>query len=64
VTGSTEFLEFDDLVELVRRLLGDSPPIRDVGLLESAVARPRATAFGETPTETSGPRRPPFSNPS
>jgi death-on-curing protein len=47
VTGSTEFLEFDDLVELVRRLLGDSPPIRDVGLLESAVARPRATAFSE-----------------
>ena len=28
------------------RLGGSDPPIRDAGLLESAVARPRATAFG------------------
>jgi death-on-curing protein len=47
VTGGAEFLDLDDLVELARRLLGDSPPIRDVGLLESAVARPRATVFGD-----------------
>ena len=42
-----EFLDLDDLVELARTLLGDPPPIRDIGLLGSAVARPRTTAFGE-----------------
>ena len=42
-----EFLELADLVELARSLLGDPPPIRDIGLLGSAAARPRTTAFGE-----------------
>ena len=28
-------------------LLGDPPPIRDVGLLGSAAARPQTTAFGQ-----------------
>ena len=42
-----EFLDLDDLVELARSLLGDPPPIRDVGLLGSAAARPQTTAFGE-----------------
>ena len=42
-----EFLELADLVQLARSLLGDPPPIRDVGLLGSAAARPQATAFGE-----------------
>lgn len=42
-----EFLDLDDLVELARSLLGDLPPIRDIGLLGSAAARPRTTAFGE-----------------
>ena len=42
-----EFLDLDDLVELARSLLGDPPPIRDIGLLGSAAARPRTTAFGE-----------------
>ena len=28
-------------------LLGDPPPIRDIGLLGSAVARPQTTVFGE-----------------
>jgi death-on-curing protein len=42
-----EFLDLDDLVELARRLLGDPPPIRDIGLLGSAAARPQTTAFGE-----------------
>jgi death-on-curing protein len=42
-----EFLDIDDLVDLVRTLLGDPPPIGDVGLLGSAAARPRTTAFGE-----------------
>lgn len=42
-----EYLDIHDLVELARQLLGDPPPIRDLGLLSSAVARPQATAFGQ-----------------
>ena len=42
-----EFLDLDDLVELARSLLGDPPPMRDIGLLGSAAARPQTTAFGE-----------------
>jgi death-on-curing protein len=41
-----EYLDLDDLVDLAERLLGPTPPIRDVGLLGSAVARPQTTAFG------------------
>ncbi len=44
---SVEYLSAEDLVELARRLLGDPPPIRDVGLLGAAAARPQASAFGE-----------------
>lgn len=40
-----EYLFLEDAVELVRRLkIG---PIRDIGLLDSALARPRSSAFGE-----------------
>ena len=46
MTGSIEFLDTDGLIELARRLLGDPPPVRDVGLLAAAAARPRASAFG------------------
>lgn len=42
-----EFLDLDDLVSLARNLLGDPPPIRDIGLLGAAAARPQTTAFGE-----------------
>lgn len=42
-----EYLDIEDLVELARQLLGDPPPIRDLGLLSSAAARPQATAFGQ-----------------
>lgn len=40
------FLDLDDLLHIARRTLGDVE-IRDVGLLQSASARPRSTAFGE-----------------
>ena len=40
------FLDLEDLLHVARRTLGDFE-IRDVGLLESASARPRSTAFGE-----------------
>lgn len=42
-----EYLDPEDLVDLVVMVLGDPPPIRDLGLLGSAAARPRASAFGE-----------------
>lgn len=41
-----EFLDLDDVLGLAQRLLGDPPPIRDVGLLGSAVARPQTTVGG------------------
>lgn len=47
MNGQVEFLDLDDLLDLARRLLGDPPPVRDVGLLGSAAARPQTTAFGE-----------------
>jgi death-on-curing protein len=47
VSGDIEYLDTDDLVELAAGLLGDPPPVRDLGLLGSAAARPQATAFGE-----------------
>lgn len=43
-SGETDFLELEDLVVLMRRL--GAGPVRDVGLLEAACARPRASVFG------------------
>lgn len=43
--SEVEYLELDDRLVLVRAL--DTGPVRDVGLLDSAAARPQATAFGE-----------------
>lgn len=42
-----EFLDLDDVIGLAQRLLGDPAPIRDVGLLGSAVARPQTTVGGD-----------------
>ena len=42
-----EYLDVDDLIDLAKLLLGEPPPIRDVGLLGSAAARPQTTAFGD-----------------
>ena len=47
MSGPVEFLDLDDVIELASKLLGDPPAIRDIGLLGSAVARPRTSAFGE-----------------
>ena len=47
MTGSIEYLDLDDLIELTILLLGEPAPIRDIGLLGSAAARPQTTAFGE-----------------
>jgi death on curing protein len=39
-------LDLDDLLHVAERTLGDVE-VRDVGLLDAASTRPRATAFGE-----------------
>jgi death-on-curing protein len=45
-----DYLEIEDIVEIIRTLgIG---PIRDLGLLDSAVNRPRSSAFGEDAYET------------
>lgn len=41
-----EFLDLDDVIGLAITLFGDPPPVSDVGLLGSAVARPQTSAFG------------------
>lgn len=46
MSQAVEFLTLDDLLELSRLLLGDPPPLRDAGLLASAIARPLASVFG------------------
>jgi death on curing protein len=40
------YLDLDDLLHIARRTLGEAH-VRDAGLLEAALARPRSTAFGE-----------------
>ena len=41
------FLDLDDLLHVAERTLGAPPQIRDVGLLQSALARPQASVLGE-----------------
>ena len=41
------FLDLDALLHVAQRTLGSAPVVRDHGLLESALARPQATAFGD-----------------
>jgi death-on-curing protein len=43
--SGVEYLELEDILQLVRQL--GVGPVRDLGLLDSAVARPRSSAFGE-----------------
>ena len=45
--AGVEYLDVEDLVDLAGLLLGHPPPIRDMGLLGSAAARPQTTVFGE-----------------
>lgn len=40
-----QYLDLEDLLVLTKKL--GAGPVRDPGLLDSAVARPRATVFGE-----------------
>jgi death-on-curing protein len=44
----TEYLELEDLLEAAAAAaIGHPPEVRDIGLLQGAVARPAASAFGE-----------------
>lgn len=43
----TEHLDLDDLLRAAEVALGRPPEVRDVGLLEAAVARMRASVYGE-----------------
>ena len=43
----TEYLDLDDLLAAADTAVGGRADVRDIGLLQSAVARPQATAFGE-----------------
>jgi death-on-curing protein len=45
-----EYLDIEDIVEMIRTL--GVGPIRDLGLLDSAVNRPRSSAFGEDAYES------------
>jgi death-on-curing protein len=42
-----EYLDLDDLITLAELLLGSPAPVRDIGLLGSAAARPMTSAFGQ-----------------
>ncbi len=46
MTADVAYLDVDDLLALATTLLGDPPPVRDVGLLGSAAARPLTTVGG------------------
>jgi death-on-curing protein len=41
------FLDLESLLHVASRTLGGDPAVRDYGLLESALARPQASAFGD-----------------
>jgi death on curing protein len=43
--SEVRYLDLDDMLGLVRAL--GAGPVRDIGLLDSAAARPRSSAFGE-----------------
>jgi len=43
----TEFLDLDDLLDIAREAVGGDAVVGDYGLLESALARPRASVFGQ-----------------
>lgn len=41
------FLDLEGLLHVAERALGTAPVVRDHGLLESALARPQTTVFGD-----------------
>lgn len=43
----TRFLTLDEIILIAGRELGEPVPIRDAGLLDSAIGRPASTVFGQ-----------------
>ncbi len=43
----TDYLDLEDLLEIAREAVGRDVVVRDYGLLESALARPRASVFAQ-----------------
>jgi death-on-curing protein len=43
----TQYLDLDDLLEIAHLVVGGDVVVGDYGLLESALARPRASVFGQ-----------------
>ncbi|AGZ50608.1 type II toxin-antitoxin system death-on-curing family toxin [Mycobacterium kansasii] len=43
----TEYLDLDDLLDIAREAVGSGVVVGDYGLLESALARPCASVFGD-----------------
>lgn len=41
------YLGLSELIHIAERTLGGEVPVRDYGLLQSALARPQTTAFGD-----------------
>ncbi|MCK0112795.1 type II toxin-antitoxin system death-on-curing family toxin [Ornithinimicrobium sp. F0845] len=46
MSGDVEHLDLDDLIAAAEVAVDGNPEVRDWGLLESALARPRASVFG------------------
>lgn len=47
------YLSLAELLHVATRTLAEPPAVRDIGLLQAAVGRPRATAFGHDAYPTS-----------
>lgn len=43
----TVFLTIEEALRIAEAVVGGTPEVRDLGLIESALARPRSSAFGE-----------------
>jgi death-on-curing protein len=43
----TRFLTLREALRIAEAVIGETPLVRDVGLVESALARPRTTVFGQ-----------------
>lgn len=42
----TIYLDRDDILAIAARVAGGNPALRDIGLLDAAVARPRSSVYG------------------
>lgn len=47
MSEEVEYLDLDDLMAVADVAIGRRPEVRDWGLLEAALARPKASVFGE-----------------